>query len=106
MDVISTCPLGHTCEDARDGKLYRCRWYVLVQGKHPATDEIVDRWDCAIAWMPVLSVEVARTARGTQAAVESFRNNHNTLHSISHNFLAELSNRAQKRMGRHDEPSE
>lgn len=74
MDVISTCPLGHICEDARDGKLYRCRWYVLVQGKHPATDEYIDRWDCAIAWGPVLAVEIARTNRGNQAAVESFRN--------------------------------
>ena len=105
MDTISTCPLSHTCEDARDGKLFRCRWYVMVQGQHPSTGEIIDRWDCAIAWGPVLAVEVARTNRGTQAAVESFRNNHNSLHSISHNFLAELANRADKRRLGH-EPAE
>lgn len=74
METVPTCPLGHTCEDARDGKLYRCRWYVLVRGQHPQTNELVDRWDCAIAWGPVLQVEVARQGRGQQAAIESFRN--------------------------------
>lgn len=74
MDTTVTCPLGATCEDARDGKLVRCRWFVLVRGQHPQTGEELDHWDCAIAWLPVLSVEMARTNRGQTAALESFRN--------------------------------
>jgi hypothetical protein len=74
VEVVPTCPLGHTCEEARDGKLYRCRWYVQVAGQHPQTGEDVNKWDCAIAWQTVIGVEIARTQRGTSSAVESLRN--------------------------------
>lgn len=74
IEVVPTCPLGHTCEEVRDGKIYRCRWYVQVAGENPQTGEKVDTWDCAIAWGPVLAVEQARTNRGQTAALESFRN--------------------------------
>lgn len=74
VEVVPTCPLGHTCEEARDGKLYRCRWYVQIAGQHPQTGEQIDKWDCAIAWGPVLAVEQARNQCSTTAAVESHRN--------------------------------
>jgi hypothetical protein len=45
-----------------------------MRGQNPQTGEEVDEMGCAIAWMPVLQVEVARTNRGTSSAVESFRN--------------------------------
>ena len=74
MQTDTTCPLGSQCEEAREGKLLRCRWYVLVRGLHPQTGEEIDHWDCAIAWLPVLTVEMSRTNRGQTAALESFRN--------------------------------
>ena len=45
-----------------------------MRGRNPQTGEEVDERGCAIAWMPVLQVEIAGTNRGTSAAVESFRN--------------------------------
>ena len=74
LPVILSCPLGHKCEEARDGAIHRCAWFVQMRGRNPQTGEEVDERGCAIAWMPVLQVEIAGTNRGTSAAVESFRN--------------------------------
>ena len=51
-----------------------CHFYIHLTGNHPQTGQPVDEFDCAIAWMPILLVENARTMRGAQAAVESMRN--------------------------------
>lgn len=65
------CPLHKVdCSEV----CHKCPWWVQVRGKNPQSGEEVDDWQCAIAWMPMLSVEVARTARGGQAATESMRN--------------------------------
>jgi len=53
---------------------HRCKFYVHLLGKHPQTDEAVDKFDCAIAFLPVLLIEGAREARHIAAAVESLRN--------------------------------
>lgn len=74
METIRTCPLGHTCEKAVDGKVERCRWFVRVQGMDPQTGQSVDKDDCAITWLPILTIEMSRTNRGQTAALESFRN--------------------------------
>ena len=74
MDVIYTCPLGSECEEIKDNKLYRCRWYKELAGKDPQSNKQISERDCAIAWGPLLSVEVAMTNRGQTAALESFRN--------------------------------
>lgn len=74
MDIEITCPLGHTCEEARDGKVYRCAWYTKIVGKDPQSDREYDEWACAIQWMPLLQVEGAQCARQTSAAIDSFRN--------------------------------
>ena len=74
MDIKITCPLGHNCEKVVDGHIERCRWYINVQGKHPQKEEVIDQWDCAIAWQPLMQIETSRTNRGVQAATESFRN--------------------------------
>jgi hypothetical protein len=53
---------------------HKCPWWTLVRGKHPQSMEMIDKWGCAIAWMPVLAIEGAQMTRQTGAAVESFRN--------------------------------
>jgi len=53
---------------------HTCAWYTLVRGSNPQTGAEVDDWQCAIAWLPMLTIETAKTARGTQAATESMRN--------------------------------
>lgn len=52
----------------------KCAWYTQIRGTNPNTGEPVDEWGCAVAWMPVLAIEVAQKTNQTGAAVESFRN--------------------------------
>jgi hypothetical protein len=51
-----------------------CMFWVHMLGKNPQTGHDVDEWDCSQRWVPMLLVENARQSRGTQAAVESMRN--------------------------------
>lgn len=74
IENVLACPLGSKCEEVKDGAIHRCAWYTKLAGENPNTGEIVDEHGCAMAWLPVLLVENARTMRGTSAAVESFRN--------------------------------
>lgn len=52
----------------------KCSWYTEIRGVNPNTGEDIDEWGCAVAWMPMLSIETSRQGRSTAAAVESFRN--------------------------------
>ena len=74
LEVELTCPLGSTCEEIKDGKIHRCRWYTKVIGKNPQSEEQIEDWNCAIAWLPILQVETSQTNRGQTSALESFRN--------------------------------
>lgn len=74
MKIDITCPLGHKCEKAVVGdKVERCAWYIQMRGTDYAGQE-KDEWNCAIAWQPILQVEVAQTNRGISASVQSMRN--------------------------------
>ena len=73
METILSCPLGHKCEEARDGAIHRCAWFTKLAGQLPDGSQ-ADEQGCAMSWLPVLLVENARVVRGTSAAVESFRN--------------------------------
>ena len=74
LEIELTCPLGSTCEEVKDGKILRCRWYTKVLGKNPQSEEQIEQWNCAIAWLPILQVETSQTNRGQTGAIESFRN--------------------------------
>lgn len=74
LKTVLTCPLGSKCEEAKEGSIHRCAWFVQLAGQNPTTGEQVDERGCAMSWLPVLLVENARVTRGTSAAVESFRN--------------------------------
>ena len=63
------CPLIQ-----KDCKEHKCAWYIQVQGTDPQTGADISDWRCAIAWMPIMSIEIASKANQTGAAVESFRN--------------------------------
>ncbi len=70
-----TCPLGSTCRKTDDegNDLERCRWYIEVKGTDAQGSE-VDRWDCAISFMPIMQLETAQNVRGTNQSVQSLRN--------------------------------
>jgi len=52
----------------------KCVWFVKLRGHDPNSGKEVDDWNCAIAWMPMLNINIANEARKTCAATESFRN--------------------------------
>jgi hypothetical protein len=74
MEINLFCPLGKSCEEIKDDKLYWCSWYVKLLGKDPQGEKQFDEWGCAIGWLPILLVENAQTNRGQTEALESFRN--------------------------------
>jgi len=74
METVTVCPLGCECEEAKDGKLYRCEWFIEVVGKNPQTGDDIHEQKCALAWMPMMQVEQARQVRSVAAALESHRN--------------------------------
>lgn len=74
LRTVLSCPLGHKCEEARNGAIHRCAWFIKLAGSNPATGEQIDEHGCSMAWMPVLLVENARVSRGTSIAIETFRN--------------------------------
>ena len=60
-------------------------------GKNPNTGEDVNRFDCAVTWLPMLLIEGSQQTRQAGSAIESFRNemvrlNENTL--LQHNQLS------------------
>lgn len=52
----------------------KCSWFTQVRGMNPNTGEMVDEWNCAISWIPMMQIETSQQARQAGAAVESFRN--------------------------------
>jgi hypothetical protein len=74
VEIILTCPLGHKCEEVKDGAIHRCNWFTRLAGINPNTGEAMDEYSCAISWLPVLLIENSQQQKSTSAAVESFRN--------------------------------
>jgi CxxC motif-containing protein len=73
MEINITCPLGSKCEEIKDNKMYRCAWYTCLQGKNPQSEEVINEWQCAMAWMPIMMVENAQQSRGVNQAITSMR---------------------------------
>lgn len=74
LKIIQTCPMGNTCEEAKDGNIYRCQWYQEVIGNDPQTGDRMSKRKCAMVLNNSLLIEVSKQLRGVQAATESFRN--------------------------------
>jgi hypothetical protein len=69
MPAKGTCPLLKArCIEQR------CRWYIQLLGTDPQKGQAVDKWGCAVEFIPVLLIENAKEVRQTAAAVESARN--------------------------------
>lgn len=76
MEIVKTCPLGHTCEEARNNKIYRCRWYqsysrVDYQG-HPVPGS--EYSECCIPMESLHLTDMKKSTLGVQKAVESRMN--------------------------------
>jgi len=73
IETVLTCPLGSKCKEIKDGKIHQCAWFTKLAGRNPQTGESMDEEGCAIAWLPLMQVEVAQANRGTSEAVISLR---------------------------------
>jgi len=63
------CPLiKDSCVEAG------CAWWVMVQGMHPQTGEIVNQGNCAMAWLPILQIDNTQQLRGASASADNARN--------------------------------
>jgi len=87
IKTILTCPLGAKCEEIKDNAIHRCTWYTKLAGVNPNTGEQIDEHGCAIAWLPMLTIENSMQQRSTSAAVESFRNEMTTANQTSQQLL-------------------
>lgn len=87
IKTVLTCPLGAKCEEIKDGAIHRCAWLTKLAGTNPNTGEMLDEHGCAIAWLPMLTIENSMQQRSTSAAVESFRNEMTTANQTSQQLL-------------------
>lgn len=74
MDIKITCPLGSICEEISNNQMNRCRWHIALKGKDPQSEQYIDKWGCAMEWLPILLIENTQTNKGQTQALESFRN--------------------------------
>ena len=70
IEPKSNCPLNNF----EPCKQLDCAWFLKIRGKDPQTDQEIEDWGCAMAWMPIMMIENSQMQRQTGAAVESFRN--------------------------------
>jgi len=73
IETQISCPLGSKCEEIKDNVLMRCAWFTKLVGKDPQSEKEIDEWRCAIAWLPIMQVEIAQTNRGQTDAICSMR---------------------------------
>ena len=70
IEPKSNCPL----DNFNPCRQLECAWFMKVQGKNPQDGKDIEEWGCAMAWLPILTIENSQQQRQTGAAVESFRN--------------------------------
>ena len=88
MDIKTTCPLGHECEKSTEKGIERCAWFIEMQGNHPQTGQPTKQTRCAIAWNPILAVEVTGAARSVASSIESHRDETNKLQNSALQLIA------------------
>lgn len=84
--VAKLCPMfREPCKE------HGCEWYIHIIGANPQTGEQFDKFGCAQAFMPLLTIENSQQQRQTAAAVESFRNE--VAKASERNFALEVAER-------------
>lgn len=88
------CPLNNF----QPCKEMDCAWFMKVSGKNPQSDEIIEDWGCAVAWLPLMMIENSQQQRQTGAAVESFRNEMVKANEFSQQVLLSSANQFNKQL--------
>lgn len=71
------CPFWHK---PMSQVCHTCPCWVLVRGKDPQSTQEVDRWDCAVAWLPMLLIENAQQSRQAGASADKVATEVNKFH--------------------------
>jgi hypothetical protein len=74
IEVKKTCPLGSVCRQIVNDVVEECLWYTSIKGVDAQGKEH-DEFACAVVWMPIIGLEISGQARGTNASIQSLRNN-------------------------------
>ncbi len=53
---------------------HKCPLWTFMRMDDPRTGEQIDRWDCALAWNPILLVDLIRRQDRTTASVDKVAN--------------------------------
>lgn len=53
---------------------HKCAWFTKVVGLDPQSGQQVDRWGCAVAWLPILTIENSNQQRQTAAGIDKVSN--------------------------------
>jgi hypothetical protein len=61
------------------GSKLKCRWWQHLYGKDPQSEKMIDQWDCAVAWLPITTIETSQMAKQTSASVDKMANQVNEL---------------------------
>ncbi len=80
------CPLH---KKSMEEVCHTCPWWQQVRGKHPQSLEELDRWDCAIALLPLLLIENSQRQMQTAASVDKVATE--IKQSADHQMLAAIS---------------
>lgn len=73
LKTIYSCPLGSKCKEIKDNAIHQCLWLTSITQVNKVTQETEAKEMCSIAWMPVLTIEVAGTNLGQTDAICSLR---------------------------------
>jgi len=82
------CPLnGKLCIDGRredfpkghNGVQKQCRWWTSIKGKHPQSHADIDIHDCAMAWVPVTTLDASQSSRFAAASSDKVANVQNEM---------------------------
>ena len=67
--MVSFCPLiGKKCVESK------CRFWTHLQGKNPQGEGVIDKFGCAIEFLPILLVENAQMIRQGAASTDKVAN--------------------------------
>lgn len=52
---------------------HSCDWYTQLLGNDPQSGERINKWGCAVGFLPMLLIEGAQSSRQTTESIQVFR---------------------------------
>lgn len=103
MSIKPRAPTGMVCPYLnRDMSrvCHNCPKWVRVSMQHPQTGETIDKWDCADAWVPLLTIKTLQETERATVEMNRMRNELASAKQELGNVVAGIGNSVQTRMAR------